>query len=56
MDEGLLRTIKQRDFREDMWSEEGHCPSDEEIGLTVFLGRNNVIEMCLKIDNNNFFV
>ena len=55
MDEGLLRTIKERDFREDKWSEEGHCPSDEEIGLTVFLGRNNVIEMCSKIDNNNFF-
>ena len=56
MDEGLLRTIKERDFREDKWSEEGHCPSDEEIGLTVFLGRNNVIEMCSKIDNNNFFI
>ena len=38
MDEGLLRTIKERDFREDKWSEEGHCPSDEEIGLAVFLG------------------
>ena len=56
MDEGLLRTIKQRDFGEDKWSEEGHCPSDEEIGLTVFLGRNNVIEMCSKINNNNFWL
>ena len=45
MDEGLLRTIKERDFREDKWSEEGHCPSDEEIGLAVFLGRDNVIEI-----------
>ena len=41
MDEGLLRTIKERDFREDMWEEsdeEGYYPSDEEIGLAVFLG------------------
>ena len=40
-DEGLLRTIKERDFREDMWEEsdeEGYYPSDEEIGLAVFLG------------------
>ena len=41
MDEGLLRTIKQRNFREDKWSEEEYCPSDEEIGLAVFLGRDN---------------
>ena len=41
MDEGLLQTIKERDFREDMWEEEdeeGYYPSDEEIGLAVFLG------------------
>ena len=38
MDEGLLRTIKQRSFSEDKWSEERYCPSDEEIGLVVFLG------------------
>ena len=40
MDEGLLRTIKERDCREDMWEEsdeEGYYPSDEEIGLAVFL-------------------
>ena len=45
MDEGLLRTIKERDFREEQWGEEGYCPSDEEIGLAVFLGRNRTIEM-----------
>ena len=56
MDEGLLRTIKERDFREDKWSEEGHCPSDEEIGLMVFLGRDKVVEMCSKSDDNNFFI
>ena len=39
MDEGLLRTIKQRDFSEDKcWGDETYCPSDEEIGLVVFLG------------------
>ena len=38
MEEGLLRTIKERDFREDMWEEEEYVPSDEEIGLAVFLG------------------
>ena len=38
MDEGLLRTIKERDFREDMWEEEEYVPSDEEIGLAAFLG------------------
>ena len=38
MDESLLRTIKERDFREDKWSEEEYVPSDEEIGLAVFLG------------------
>ena len=40
-DEGLLRTIKERDCREDKWEEsdeEGYYPSDEEIGLAVFLG------------------
>ena len=45
MDEGLLRTIKQRDFSEDKWSEENYSPSDEEIGLAVFLGRDNVVEI-----------
>ena len=49
MEEGLLRTIKERHFREDMWSEEGYYPeyysSNEEIGLAVFLGRDKVIEM-----------
>ena len=37
MDEGLLRTIKIRSFRGDN--------SDEEIGLAVFLGTSNDIEM-----------
>ena len=37
MEEGLLRTIKQRDFSEEKWSED-FCPSAEEIGLAVFLG------------------
>ena len=41
MEEGLLRTIKKRDFREEQWSEEGYCPSSEDIGLAVFLGRNS---------------
>ena len=45
MEEGLLRTIKQRDFSEDKWSEEAYCPSAEEIGLAVFLGTSNHIEM-----------
>ena len=45
MDQGVLRTIKERDFREDKWGEERYCPSDEEIGLAVFLGRNRTIEM-----------
>ena len=38
MDEGLLRTIKERDFREDKWAEEAYCPSADEIALAVFLG------------------
>ena len=53
MDEGLLRTIKERDFREEQWGEERYCPSDEEIGLAVFLGRNRTIEILkwiLRID------
>ena len=45
MEEGLLLTIKERDFREDKWGEEEYCPSDEEIGLAVFLGTSNDIEM-----------
>ena len=45
MEEGLLRTIKERDFREDKWDDEEYCPSDEEIGLAVFLGTSNDIEM-----------
>ena len=33
------RTIKERDFREDKcWGDETCSPSDEEIGLVVFLG------------------
>ena len=38
MDEGLLRTIKERDFREDKWGEEEYCPSADEIAVAVFLG------------------
>ena len=48
MDEGLLRTIKERDFSQDIWEEkkweEEYIPSAVEIGLAVFLGR----EMLLK--------
>ena len=45
MEEGLLRTIRESDFREDKWDEEEYCPSDEEIGLAVFLGTSNHIEI-----------
>ena len=45
MEEGLLRTIKERDFSQDKWGDEEYCPSDEEIGLAVFLGTSNHIEM-----------
>ena len=45
MDEGLLRTIKQRSFRGDKWEEEDYFPSAEEIGLVVFLGRDILVEM-----------
>ena len=37
-DEGLLRTIKERSFREDKWAEEAYCPSPDEIAVAVFLG------------------
>ena len=39
-DEGLLRTIKERSFREDKWEEGDHFPSAEDIGLAVFIGMN----------------
>ena len=45
MEEGLLLTIKERDFSHGEWGEEEYCPSDEEIGLAVFLGKSNDIEM-----------
>ena len=49
MEEGLLRTIKERDFSQDIWEEkkweEEYIPSADEIGLAVFLGRDNVVEM-----------
>ena len=45
MEEGLLRIIKERDFSQDKWDDEEYCPSDEEIGLAVFLGKSNDIEM-----------
>ena len=45
MDEGLLRIIKERDFREDKWGEKDYFPSEDEIGLAVFLGRDNLVEM-----------
>ena len=54
MDEGLLRTIKQRDFSEDKWSEEAYCPSAEEIGLAVFLGRDNLVEMSNYLKMNRW--
>ena len=41
IDEGLLRTIKERDFREDNWDERTFCLSSEDIGLALFLGRNS---------------
>ena len=45
MDQGVLRTIKERDFREDKWGEKDYFPSEDEIGLAVFLGRDNLVEM-----------
>jgi len=45
MEEGLLRTFKERDFSEDKWGDQKYCPSAEEIGLAVFLGRDNLVEM-----------
>ena len=45
MDEGLLRTIKERDFSQDKWEDRTYCPSHKEIGLAVFLGRSNDIEI-----------
>ena len=50
MDEGLLRTIKERDFSVDKWEIRTYCPSADEIGLAMFLCRSNVIE--LKRRNN----
>ena len=41
MDEGLLRTIKERDFREEQW-EKKNFPSADEIGLAMFLGRSRM--------------
>ena len=38
MDEGLLRTIKERDFSESKWNDKKYCPSADEICLAVFLG------------------
>ena len=57
MDEDLLHTIKERDFNQDIWAvsiweekmwgeeEQFPIPSSDEIGLAVFLGRDNVVEM-----------
>ena len=45
MDEGLLRTIKERDFSQEQWDDRTYCPSHKEIGLAVFLGRSNDIEI-----------
>ena len=48
-DEGLLSSIKERDFSQDIWEEkkweEEYIPSADEIGLAVFLGRDNLVEM-----------
>ena len=41
IDEGLLSTIKERDFRVDNWDERTFCLSSEDIGLALFLGRNS---------------
>ena len=43
MDQGVLRTIKERDFREDKWGEKDYFPSADEIGLAVFLGRSRML-------------
>ena len=51
MDQGLLRTIKERDFSVDKWEIRTYCPSADEIGLAMFLGRNNVIESKKQFDN-----
>ena len=58
LDEGLLRTIKERDFREDKWEEETYFPSEDEIGLAVFLGRDNVVKANndLKTSTSNPFL
>ena len=42
MDQGVLRTIKERDFREEQWDDRTYCPSHKEIGLAVFLGRHDI--------------
>ena len=52
MDEGLLRTIKEKDFMENKWAEEAFCPSADEIFLAVFLGRDNIV--FLKINDDDF--
>ena len=53
MDQGLLRTIKKRDFSVDKWEIRTYCPSADEIGLAMFLGRSNVIEKKKQFDNIN---
>ena len=53
MDEGLLRTVKERDFREEQWERRTYCPSSDEIGQAMFLGRDNVIESKKQFDNIN---
>ena len=51
MDQGLLRTIKERDFSVDKWEIRTYCPSSDAIGQAMFLGRNNVIESKKQFDN-----
>ena len=58
LDEGLLRTIKQRDFSEDKWNDQKYCPSAEEIGLAVFLGKKPLkliryVVECVVTGRNN---
>ena len=53
MNEGLLRTVKERDFREEQWERRTYCPSSDEIGQAMFLGRDNVIESKKQFDNIN---
>ena len=53
MDEGLLSSIKERDFSQDIWEEkkweEEYIPSADEIGLAVFLGRSRMLMKWIEL-------